>query len=81
MNIISVGVNHKTAPIEIRERISLSEVQNKEFITDLISSGLAHEAMVISTCNRTELYVVPAMHEVTGEYLKEYLIAYKDARK
>ena len=47
MNIISVGVNHKTAPIEIRERISLSEVQNKEFITGLISSGLAHEAIVI----------------------------------
>ncbi|TCD48596.1 glutamyl-tRNA reductase [Chlorobium sp. N1] len=81
MNIISVGVNHKTAPIEIRERISLSEVQNKEFITGLISGGLAHEAMVLSTCNRTELYVVPAMHEVTGEYLKEYLISFKDARK
>jgi glutamyl-tRNA reductase len=81
MNIISVGVNHKTAPIEIRERISLSEVQNKEFITGLISGGLAHEAMVLSTCNRTELYVVPAMHEVTGEYLKEYLISFREARK
>jgi glutamyl-tRNA reductase len=55
MNIISVGVNHKTAPIEIRERIALSEVQNKEFVTDLVSSGLASEAMVVSTCNRTEL--------------------------
>lgn len=81
MNIISVGVNHKTAPIEIRERISLSEVQNKEFVTGLISAGLAHEAMVLSTCNRTELYVVPAMHEVTCEYLKEYLISFKEARK
>ncbi|ABB24285.1 glutamyl-tRNA reductase [Pelodictyon luteolum] len=81
MNIISVGVNHKTAPIEIRERISLSEVQNKEFITGLISGGLAHEAMVLSTCNRTELYVVPAMHEVTGEYLKDYIISFRDARK
>jgi glutamyl-tRNA reductase len=81
MNIISVGVNHKTAPIEIRERIALSEVQNKEFVTDLISSGLASEAMVVSTCNRTELYVVPAMQEVNCDYLKEYLISYKDARK
>lgn len=81
MNIISVGVNHNTAPIEIRERISLSEVQNKEFITTLVSEGLAQEAMVVSTCNRTELYVVPAIHEVTGDFLKEYLISYKDARK
>jgi len=81
MNIISVGVNHKTAPIEIRERIALSEVQNKEFIDDLISSGIASEAMVLSTCNRTELYVVPAIPEVTCDYLKEYLIAYKEARK
>jgi glutamyl-tRNA reductase len=81
MNIISVGVNHKTAPIEIRERIALSEVQNKEFINDLISSGIANEAMVLSTCNRTELYVVPAIPEVTSEYLKEYLISYKEARK
>jgi glutamyl-tRNA reductase len=80
MNIISVGVNHKTAPIEIRERISLTETQNKEFITGLISGGLAHEAMVVSTCNRTELYVVPALEEVTGDYLKEYLISFKDAR-
>lgn len=80
MNIISVGVNHKTAPIEIRERISLSEVQNKEFVTELVSSGIAQEAMVVSTCNRTELYVVPGMAEVTGEYLKEYLISYRDAR-
>lgn len=81
MNIISVGVNHKTAPIEIRERIALSEVQNKEFITGLIANGVAQEAMVLSTCNRTELYVVPSMPEVTGEYLKEYLITFKDARK
>jgi len=81
MNIISVGVNHKTAPIEIRERISLSEVQNKEFVTGLVSSGIAHEAMVLSTCNRTEIYVVPAMHEVTGEYLKDYIISFREAGK
>lgn len=81
MNIISVGVNHKTAPIEIRERISLSEVQAKEFLSDIISSGIAQEAMVLSTCNRTELYVVPGMSEVTGHYLKEYLISYKNAEK
>nr|AAA23112.1 glutamyl-transfer RNA reductase [Prosthecochloris vibrioformis] len=80
MNIISVGVNHKTAPIEIRERIALSEVQNKEFVTDLVSSGLASEAMVVSTCNRTELYVVPGMPEVNCDYLKDYIISYKDAR-
>jgi len=80
MNIISVGVNHKTAPIEIRERIALSEVQNKELVTDLVSSGLASEAMVVSTCNRTELYVVPGMPEVNCDYLKDYIISYKNAR-
>ena len=79
MNIISVGVNHKTAPIEIRERVSLPEAQAKEFLSNLIDDGIAQEAMVISICNRTELYVVPGMPEVDGRYLKEYLIAYKDA--
>ena len=79
MNIISVGVNHKTAPIEIRERVSLSEVQAKEFLTNLIDDGIAQEAMVLSTCNRTELYVVPGMPEVDGRYLKDYLIAYRNA--
>ena len=79
MNIISVGVNHKTAPIEIRERVSLPEVQAKEFLRNLIDDGIAQEAMVLSTCNRTELYVVPGMPEVDCRYLKEYLIAYKDA--
>jgi len=80
MNIVSVGVNHKTAPIEIRERVSLSEVQAKEFLTNLIDDGIAQEAMVISTCNRTELYVVPGMPEVDGNYMKEFLISYKDAQ-
>lgn len=81
MNLIAIGVNHKTAPIEVRERISLPEPEAKKLLVELCESKIASEALILSTCNRTELYVVPGLPEVTADYLKDYLISRKDARK
>jgi glutamyl-tRNA reductase len=56
--ILAVGVSHKTAPVELRERLALPEPRAAEFLRDLRGATDIHEAVAISTCNRTELYLV-----------------------
>lgn len=56
---MSVGVSHHTAPVAVRERFALDEDGVRAELARLRSSGLAREAMLVATCNRSELYVVP----------------------
>lgn len=51
-------MSHKTAPVEVRERLALSDERAGELLRDLRGTGEIHEAVAISTCNRTELYLV-----------------------
>jgi glutamyl-tRNA reductase len=55
-----LGLSHKTAPIELRERVALSEDASATLLRKLVGTGVIAEAMVISTCNRMELYFVPS---------------------
>ena len=57
MNIIVFGINHKTAPIEIREKFFLNPLQQDLLLSELKSDPSVAEAFVLSTCNRTEVYV------------------------
>lgn len=56
MNLIAIGINHKTAPIDIRERFYLNETQREFLLSTLQSDPSVAEAIVLSTCNRTEIY-------------------------
>jgi glutamyl-tRNA reductase len=56
--VVAIGVSHKTAPVEIRERLALSQLSVAEFLRELRGAAAIQEAVAISTCNRTELYVV-----------------------
>lgn len=56
--LLALGVSHKTAPVEVRERLALPEQRAYEFVRDLRGAATVHEAVAISTCNRTELYLV-----------------------
>jgi glutamyl-tRNA reductase len=56
--LLAIGVSHKTAPVEVRERLALPEPRAGEFLRDLRGAADIHEAVAISTCNRTELYLV-----------------------
>ena len=56
--VLLLGTSHKTAPVELRERLSLAEWQTQGFLEDLLSSDSISEAAAISTCNRTEIYLV-----------------------
>ena len=56
MPLITVGVNHKTAPVSIRERVAFAPEKMIDALSSLISAQKANEAVIVSTCNRTELY-------------------------
>jgi glutamyl-tRNA reductase len=56
--LISLGISHKTAPVEVRERLALGEREAERLLRDLAAHDEVHEAVAISTCNRTEIYLV-----------------------
>jgi len=57
-DLFALGISHKTAPLELRERLALTEGRAAGVLSDLRSSDQVSEAAAISTCNRTELYLV-----------------------
>ncbi|MFI5251078.1 MAG: glutamyl-tRNA reductase [Bacteroidota bacterium] len=58
MDLICIGINHRTAPIEIREKMWFSDDEVKSFLP-LMKEQYAKECVLLSTCNRTELYYIP----------------------
>ncbi len=59
MEIVLVGLNHRTAPVEVRERVSFTAEQARRAAEELRSRGILEEMLVLSTCNRSEVYGVP----------------------
>jgi glutamyl-tRNA reductase len=59
MEIVLVGLNHRTAPVEVRERVSFTAEQALQAATELRERGILEETLVLSTCNRSEVYGVP----------------------
>ena len=60
MEIVLVGLNYRTAPVEVREKVSFSHEQAQQASEELRSSGILEETLVLSTCNRSEVYGVNA---------------------
>lgn len=58
MNIVVVGLSHKTAPVEVREKLSIPETQCDRAIAQLCSHPHVEEVAILSTCNRLEIYAV-----------------------
>ena len=56
--LTAIGLNHQTAPLSIREKIAFAAAVLPEAVRDLVDSDAASEAVILSTCNRTELYCV-----------------------
>jgi len=59
MEIVLVGLNHRTAPVEVRERVSFTAEQARRASEELSSKGILEGTLVLSTCNRSEVYGVP----------------------
>ena len=56
MHLLAFGINHKTAPVEIREQTVFAPDDLVDALQGITGSGAAHEATILSTCNRTEVY-------------------------
>jgi glutamyl-tRNA reductase len=56
MGLLSFGINHKTAPVDIRERVSFAPDKLDEALNTLLAVDAVKEAAILSTCNRTEVY-------------------------
>ncbi len=57
MNIVVLGLNHHSAPVEVRERVAMSAEERGKICEALIDGRIATEAVVLSTCNRTEIFL------------------------
>lgn len=76
MEIIVIGLNHKTAPIEIRERLAFPESEIEEALKRIKALPAVREAMILSTCNRVEIYATSKEVEKAAQGLKEFLSQY-----
>ncbi|HEU4978846.1 MAG TPA: glutamyl-tRNA reductase [Solirubrobacteraceae bacterium] len=56
--LLALGISHKTAPVALRERLALTERDAERLVRELVATDDVQEAVAISTCNRTEIYLV-----------------------
>src|SRR5258708_3428336 len=77
MEIVLGGLNHCSAPVEVRERVSFTVDQARQAAAELRAQGILHETLVLSTCNRSEIYGVPpeSIHE-SAAALSNYLSSF-----
>lgn len=66
MNLALVGINHRTAPVEVRERMSIPESRLREAVADLVHREGIQEGLILSTCNRVEV-IASARDDVVAE--------------
>jgi glutamyl-tRNA reductase len=72
-----IGCNHRTAPVELRERVAFTSEQALEAARELRKRGILEEAVVLSTCNRSELYGVPAASgPAVTDAMEDFLTSY-----
>lgn len=71
MALLAIGINHKTAPIEIRERVAFAPDRMAEALHGLVKRAHVAEAAILSTCNRTELYC--GLDEIDDRVIVEWM--------
>jgi glutamyl-tRNA reductase len=70
--LVAIGLNHKTAPVEIRERLAMSKERVGFHLRALLANGHAKESVILSTCNRVEIYALVDQDE-GGQAILGYL--------
>ncbi|HZM33227.1 MAG TPA: glutamyl-tRNA reductase [Burkholderiales bacterium] len=71
MALYTLGLNHQTAPLAVRERVVFHVERLRDALAEL-KRGLAQEAAILSTCNRTELYVSGEQPAALAQWLAQY---------
>ena len=72
MSLYTLGLNHQTAPLAVRERIAFSPDALGHALRDLLARPKVKEAAILSTCNRTEVYVHGAEPQPVARWLEEF---------
>ncbi len=93
MTLLALGLNHRTAPVEIRERVAFAPEKVPQALQQLTGSGPVREAAILSTCNRTEVYCgvegennAPVLewfrdfHRLSAREVDPYLYAHPDGQ-
>ena len=80
MDLLSVGLSHKRAPVEVREKLWFSPEEIREALKELSRQKYA-ECVIASTCNRTEVYVVSPSLNPSADALRDFLVEFKSARR
>jgi glutamyl-tRNA reductase len=73
VHVVVVGVNYKTAPVEIREKLTFSEPELADAMKQLQQQKSILENVIVSTCNRTEIYAVVDQLHTGRYYIKAFL--------
>ncbi|MBE9504221.1 MAG: glutamyl-tRNA reductase [Proteobacteria bacterium] len=73
MNIVVVGLSHKTAPVEVREKISFSSDKLPEALKTITSTSGISEGVILSTCNRVEVIAITSHIHEGIENLKKFM--------
>jgi len=76
MDIIGISINHKTASIELRESLHLSQDEILQFIP-ILKQTVFSEGYVLSTCNRTEIFGIPKSGKITYRDIQKNLLEFK----
>jgi glutamyl-tRNA reductase len=75
--IVVVGLSHKTAPIAVRERLAVSKDELPRLLDQLVATEAVREAVVLSTCNRVEIFAAPTIGkplETTRNFVTSKLV-------
>jgi glutamyl-tRNA reductase len=81
MPIVVIGLSHHSAPVTVRERFAFADAQIPATLQVLRDSGLASEAVILSTCNRVELYAVTGLPPKEAfPSLQQFLVDCQDYR-
>jgi glutamyl-tRNA reductase len=75
MPVVVIGLSHRSAPVELRERFAFAEARIPPTLQSLRGSGVADEAVILSTCNRVEIYAATTLEPAKAfAALKEFLV-------
>ena len=79
MSILVIGLSHHSSPLEVRERFAFPEDQMPETLHRLRARGVAEEAVILSTCNRVEIYAATRLDPAAAfNELRDFLVRFHD---
>lgn len=73
MHIVVVGLNYRTAPVEVRERFAFADKDMPQALQELKRTKSVLEGVIIATCNRTEIYVVVDRLHMCGYFIRSFM--------